>query len=55
MLFADDLVGFLDTESGLQPALNIFAAACDNAGMKIALPELRYLIFLEILNIVCCS
>jgi len=36
LLFADDVVLLSSTESGLQRALNDFAAACDNAGMKIS-------------------
>jgi len=36
LLFADDLVLLSSIESGLQRALNDFAAACDNAGMKIS-------------------
>ena len=35
-MFADDLVQFSSTESGLQRALNTFADACDTAGMKIS-------------------
>ena len=37
------------SESGLQHALNGFAAACDIVGMKSALTKLRYCIFREIL------
>ena len=36
LLFADDLVLLADSESGLQRALDGFAAACDYAGMKIS-------------------
>ena len=36
LLFADDLVLFSSTESGLQRALNNFADACNTAGMKIS-------------------
>ena len=36
LLFADDLVLLAFSESGLQHALNGFAAACDIAGMKIS-------------------
>ena len=36
LLFADDLVLLALSESGLQHALNGFAAACDIAGMKIS-------------------
>ena len=36
LLFADDLVLLADSESGLQHALDKFAAACDTAGMKIS-------------------
>ena len=36
LLFADDLVLLSSTESGLQRALNSFADACNNAGMKIS-------------------
>ena len=36
LLFADDLVLLSSTESGLQRALNGFAAACTTAGMKIS-------------------
>jgi len=36
LLFADDLVLFSSAESGLQHALNNFAATCDKAGMKIS-------------------
>ena len=36
LLFADDLVLLASSESGLQRALNGFAAACDIAGMKIS-------------------
>ena len=34
LLFADDLVLFSSTESGLHRALNSFADACNTAGMK---------------------
>ena len=45
LLFADDLVLLSSTESGLQRALNIFADACNTAGMKIstAKTEVRHL------------
>ena len=36
LLFADDLVLLASSESGLQCALNKFAATCDTAGMKIS-------------------
>ena len=36
LLFADDVVLFSSTDSGLQGALNSFADACDTAGMKIS-------------------
>ena len=36
LFFADDLVLLASLESGLQKALNGFAAACDIAGMKIS-------------------
>jgi len=36
LLFADNLVLLSSTESGLQRALKDFAAACDNAGIKIS-------------------
>ena len=36
LLFADDLVPLSSTESGLQRALNSFADACNNAGIKIS-------------------
>ena len=36
LLFADNLVLLASSESGLQRALNSFAAACDIAGMKIS-------------------
>ena len=36
LLFADDLVQLSSTESGLQRVLNIFADACNTAGMKIS-------------------
>ena len=36
LLFSDDLVLLASSESGLQSALNVFAAACDIAGMKIS-------------------
>ena len=36
LLFADDLVLLADSKVGLQHALDGFAAACDNAGMKIS-------------------
>ena len=36
LLFADDLVLLASSESGLQHALNGFAAACDIAGMEIS-------------------
>ena len=36
LLFADDLVLLADSVSGLQRALDGFAAACDYAGMKIS-------------------
>ena len=36
LLFADDLVLLADSDSGLQRALDGFAAACDYAGMKIS-------------------
>ena len=36
LLFADNLVLLADTESGLQHALDGFAAACDYAEMKIS-------------------
>jgi len=34
LFFADDLVLLSSAKSGLQRALNDFAAVCDNAGMK---------------------
>ena len=37
LLFADNLVLLASSESGLQLALNGFAAACDIAGMKISI------------------
>ena len=45
LLFADDLVLLSFTESGLHPALNSFADACEAAGMKIstAKTEMLYL------------
>ena len=36
LLFADCLVLLTSSESGFQYALNSFAAACDNTGMKIS-------------------
>ena len=36
LLFADNLVLLTSSEYGLQHALNVFAAACDIAGMKIS-------------------
>ena len=36
LLFADYLVLLTSSESGLQRAINGFAAACDTAGMKIS-------------------
>ena len=36
LLFTDDLVLLASSESGLQHALNSFAAACDIAGIKIS-------------------
>ena len=36
LLFADDLVLLASSKSGLQHALNGFAATCDIAGMKIS-------------------
>jgi len=46
LLITDDLVLLSTIESGLQRALNNFAAACDNAGMKInTTPNLKYFIF----------
>ena len=36
LLFADNLVLLADSESGLQRALDKFAAACDTAGIKIS-------------------
>jgi len=40
-MFADDLVLLFFTESGLQLALNDFAATCDNAEMKINTTKTR--------------
>jgi len=42
LLFAVDLILLSSTESGLQRALNDFAAARDNAGMKSALLKLNF-------------
>ena len=36
MAFADDLILLAESETGLQRLLDGFAAACDNAGMKIS-------------------
>jgi len=55
LLFANDLVLLSSTESGLQRVLNDFAAACDNAEMKSALPKLKYFIFRETLISVHCK
>jgi len=47
LLFADDLNLHSSTESSLQRALNDFAAACDNAGMKLSTIKTEVLIFRE--------
>ena len=39
LLLADDLVLLADSESGLQRALDGFAAACDNVAIKIITPK----------------
>ena len=43
LLFADDLVFLASSESGLQHALNGFAAACDISGIKINTSETEVL------------
>ena len=43
LLLADDLVLLVTSESGLQHALNRFAAACDIAGMKVSTPNTEVL------------
>ena len=50
LLFADDLVWVNFSESALQHGLNVFVAASNIAGMKLALPKLRYYIFRETLS-----
>ena len=57
LLFADDLVLLASSESGLQHALNDFAAACDIAGMKISTSktEVQYFILRKILSNVFCK
>ena len=45
LLFADDLVLFSSTESGLQRALNSFAGACNTARMKISMAKTEVLYF----------
>ena len=47
LLFADDLVLLASSESGLQHALNDFAAACDVAGMKISTSKTEVLHLLK--------
>ena len=53
LLFADDLVSLASSESGLQYALNCFAAACDIAGMKISTSKTEVLHLSR--NFVQCS
>jgi len=53
LLFADDLALLSSTKSGLQRALNDFAAACDNAGMKISTSKVEVLHLLR--NLDQCS
>ena len=47
LLFVDDLVLLVSSESGLQHALNGFAAACDIAGIKISTSKLEVLHLLK--------
>jgi len=47
LLFADDLILLSSTEYSLQRSLNDFAAACDNAGMKISTSKTEVLILWE--------
>ena len=53
LFFADELVLLASSESGLQHALNGFAAACDIAGMKISTFKTEVLHILR--NSVKCS
>ena len=53
LLFTDDSVLLVYFESGLQHALNGFAAACDIAGMKINTSKTEVLHFSR--NLVKCS
>jgi len=55
LLFAKDLVLLSSTESGLQRALNDFAAVCDITGMKISTTKTEYFIFGETLISVYCK
>ena len=48
LLFADDLVLMATSESGLQHALNDFAAACDITGTKISTSKTEVLHLLRI-------
>ena len=52
LLFEDDLVLFASFESGLQHALNGFAAACDIAGMKINTSK-TYILRETLSNVLC--
>ena len=53
LLFADDLVLLDSVKSGLQHALNGFAATCDIAGIKISFSKTEVLYLLR--NPVKCS
>ena len=53
LLFADDLILLAFSESGLQHALNGFAAACDITGMKISTSKTEVLHLSK--NAVQCS
>jgi len=55
LLFANDLVLLSSTESGLQSALYVFAAACDNVGMKISTTITEVVIFRKTLISVHCK
>ena len=55
LLFADDLVLLSFTESGLHPALNSFADACEAAGMKISTAKIEvFYVFKKTLISACC-
>jgi len=42
LLFADNLVLLASSEQGMQHALNLFSAACDQAGMNISTKETEH-------------